>query len=43
LQVFISFFILSHAFERLVEPPEVHHERLLVNRYVNKTQHFSPN
>lgn len=29
LLVFISFFILSHAFERLVEPPEVHHERLL--------------
>jgi len=28
--LFISFFILSEAVERLVEPPEVKHERLLV-------------
>lgn len=28
--IFISFFILSEAVERLVEPPEVKHERLLV-------------
>ena len=28
--LFISFFIFSEAVERLVEPPEVKHERLLV-------------
>jgi len=28
--IFISFFIFSEAVERLVEPPEVKHERLLV-------------
>merc|ERR1712112_210256 len=28
--LFIAFFILSEAVERLVEPPEVKHERLLV-------------
>ena len=27
--IFISFFIFSEAVERLVEPPEVKHERLL--------------
>ena len=28
--LFISFFILSEAFERLIEPPEVKHERLFL-------------
>ena len=38
--LFISFFILSEAVERLVEPPEVKHERLLPVSILGKLIRF---